>query len=206
MKNFINWLINWLFQNPRVFNITRRILENNFISEGEVIQKELCSSNGRKRILDIGCGTGDFSYFLCCGNYTGVDTEKRYIKYAHKNCQGEYLLASACELPFQSNIFDIIFISHFFHHIDDEAIYKVLVEIKRIIKPDGVILIIEDVPVKSKINIFGKFFQKCDRGKNIREIEQYNELFGESFTLKKRYLIKSGIFEFAVFVLSLKHP
>lgn len=76
------------------------------------------------RILDVGCGTGAFSYYLAQGTdnceFVGIDTDKTYIKLAQQkndNNNGsnrfEFLLDDALNIPYEKESFDII-VSHTF--------------------------------------------------------------------------------------------
>ena len=99
----------------------------------------------RPKILDIGCGTGEFSVFFNSNNYTGIDIEPSYINYAQKNYPGKFVLGDATRLPFNEKSFDKILIAGVLHHLNDNDCHKILNQAKKDLSDNGKILIMEDV-------------------------------------------------------------
>lgn len=96
------------------------------------------------KILDIACGTGFGSNYLCDKNniVVGGDLSFEAINYCKKKYNKNNLsfeIIDATSIPFQSNTFDAIVsfetIEHTVHF------KKMLEEFKRIVKPTGVIII-----------------------------------------------------------------
>src|SRR4051812_30698801 len=52
-----------LSENPQAWNILRRVVENGFRGEKDVIARELAPwrDAGQREFLDFGCGTGEFA-------------------------------------------------------------------------------------------------------------------------------------------------
>ena len=52
-----------LSENPQAWNILRRVVENGFRGEKDVIERELAPwrDAGRREFLDFGCGTREFA-------------------------------------------------------------------------------------------------------------------------------------------------
>jgi SAM-dependent methyltransferase len=95
-------------------------------------------------ILDIGCGAGHGSEMLSkkYKKVYGVDISEDAIKYAKENwSQGniEFKVGSALEIPFVDNYFDVVAAFEVFEHLDDWR--KFLAEIKRVLKPGGMLYI-----------------------------------------------------------------
>jgi SAM-dependent methyltransferase len=120
--------------------------------------------NKRGRLLDIGCWK-DYKHFedLNCEFY-GLDIVKA-CKMPHFVQQD---LNKNTQLPFRSNFFDIIFAFEVLEHLCFPE--EIINEIKRVIKPDGIILISlpNDCTWDARIKfLFGKedFFQFKPDGK-----------------------------------------
>lgn len=104
-----------------------------------------------KESLDYGCGTGRSTRFLkkLGFNVVGVDISKEMINEAKKeDPQGKYFIIESGNLnKFKSDTFDLIFIGFVFDSIysKDEMI-KIMKELRRIIKKDGIIINITSTP------------------------------------------------------------
>lgn len=199
----------WLSRRPTVFNILRRLVEFNFITIKQTIIKELSLDNSssdtiNKKILDVACGTGEFSLFFHPKNYIGIDISKEYIDYALKNYKGAFYCRDACQNGFEDAYFDQALILGLFHHLDIPDVITALKETRRALKKDGEVLLIEDAPITSNWNLIGKFLQQFDVGSNIRPAKDYREILEEYFYIDKYYPIRNGFWDYSVFVLSPK--
>jgi SAM-dependent methyltransferase len=103
---------------------------------------------------------------------------------------------------FDNNYFDKILTLGFLHHLDDSSVSSVLKEVKRILKPNGTLLLIEDAPIISKFNIIGKVILRNDIGSNIRTGPEYKAVLEKCFIVNNYYEVKSGFYIYSVFVLS----
>jgi ubiquinone/menaquinone biosynthesis C-methylase UbiE len=93
-------------------------------------------------ILDIGCGNGrNMTISSDKYKYTGVDNCSNFVKLA-KNINPNVFLSDMVELPFHDNYFDAIISIASFHHLStiDRRI-KCLNEMKRVLKPNGKLLL-----------------------------------------------------------------
>lgn len=195
LQNFINKLS----LSPKIFIFLRKILENNFENQKKIIQKYF-STDSEKTILDLGCGTGEFSVFFNPTTYTGVDIEKNYIDFARENYQGTFLVEDATSLSFSDDHFDGIVILGVLHHIDDENCLKILAELKRVLKPSGTVLVLEDVDGPED-NFLTKLIHSYDKGEHVRTEEGYTRLLNADFNVLEKYKIKSGLCPYQVFRL-----
>jgi ubiquinone/menaquinone biosynthesis C-methylase UbiE len=195
-------------EKPIVFDILRRIIEANYVSLKRVIKKEFAlGSNNEKysmeeKILDVPCGTGEFSSLFTPETYYGLDISDKYINYAQKKYNRRFYCRDAIQSGFNDNYFDKILMLGFLHHLDDSLVVSVLKEIKRILKPYGMLLLIEDAPTRSQWNIIGKALQRYDIGSNIRTADEYKKILQRYFMLRKYYHVTSGFWDYSVFVLS----
>lgn len=93
--------------------------------------------------LDVGCGTGYFCESLQQrwpnAQGTGLDLAEGMLHFARTRCPGiSYICADAEQLPLQDNSQDLVFSSLALQWCTDFA--AVLAEIKRVLKPGGVLL------------------------------------------------------------------
>ncbi len=191
---------NKLSEYPGIYTFLRKIIENNFKAQRKVISQEVSGVNGK--ILDIPCGIGEFSVFFDKENYIGVDLSKTYVDYAKKKYGRIFVVGDALNLVFDDGYFNFIFVSGFFHHLDLNQVKKSIFEINRVLSSEGKVLIIEDSPGRSYAV---RRLQKYDVGANIRDASEYSSLFEKYFDIEKKYPIKSGMWDYTVFVLKKKN-
>jgi SAM-dependent methyltransferase len=149
----------WLKQK---FNDSCKDINNNLYKfiQLEFYKKFFTKTKVRnKRILDVGCGPGFYSNFLASlgANVIGIDPNPEYIKIANTNSSNKNVrfrvsdIGSGRDLEhLKSNYFDIIifqdallfyFIPH--DNIKLDTITKVLSELKRALKPNGLFYVTE---------------------------------------------------------------
>ena len=103
-----------------------------------------------KSVLELGIGKGDFMETLmnCFDEETefvGVDIVEEYITASLDRFKNQSnikaMKMSADDLLFKDSSFDLVCISNTLHHLDD--VEKVIKEMKRVVKPNGLILVHE---------------------------------------------------------------
>lgn len=113
-----------------------------------------------KNIVDVGCGNGDMSVFFALrgANVVGIDIEANVLEEAKalalkQNIKDKciFLNASAESIPIESESIDIIFSKSTIQYMNRE---DALAEYNRIIKPDGIIVLLENLPFNPFINIY----------------------------------------------------
>src|SRR5215510_16182906 len=86
------------------------------------------------RILDIGCGTGaTMDHLKRYGQPHGIDLSELPLRFSRRRGHQRTLRASATELPFDSESFDLVTALDVIEHLDDDT--KGLSEIRRVLKP-----------------------------------------------------------------------
>ena len=99
------------------------------------------------RILDFGCGPGNISAGLAKavdpGELHGIDMEKSQIDLARSVAKANgignatFQVGDVIEMPFEDGYFDVAHCHNVLMHIPDTA--AVLAEVKRVLKPGGII-------------------------------------------------------------------
>jgi len=189
--------LEYIGSNPAISIFLRKIVELNFVAHKNIIEKYFHLEQGEK-ILDIGCGTGEFSPFFLKEYYVGIDIDDKNITYAKAHYNQEFKVADARDLPFGDNSFDKILIVGVLHHLSMEDVQKVLQEIQRILVPKGQALIIEDTLCDSPIT---KLMHSLDQGAHIRSKEAWQEILTGNFIAKTSFTFKSGICFYSAFIL-----
>lgn len=133
-----------------------------------------------KIIVELATGSGDAIKFLNNNNiYAGVDISLGLLRLAKKKfdqygfTRFELYRADACETPFQDNTFDIAISNlslNFFQNID-----KFLLELHRILKPNGIFYCSVPIPEREKLKgiIHGTLY-KLDDLKRLFKDKNFN--------------------------------
>ncbi len=105
--------------------------------------KQLLDGEDLKKILDIGCGTGETLTFLKTlfpnAELYGVDTSDDSVSYSQKRGHKNVVSADANKLPYKHGKFDVVHFLDVLEHIEDDA--KALLEAKRVLSEGGKIII-----------------------------------------------------------------
>ncbi len=117
-------------------------------------------------VLDLGCGNGRLYQIFekNQGSYTGLDQSANLITLAkEKFPAGRFEVGEFALLPFDDNSFDSIWAIASFHHIPSEELrIKALHEMKRILKPNGRIIMLN-------WNMYGEWVQNKVQSGAYRE-------------------------------------
>lgn len=100
-------------------------------------------------VLDVGCGTGTLAVALRRtlpnSSVVGVDADEAALRQARAKASGdgaiEFRRAAAQELPFADASFPLVVSSLFFHHLQTADKRRVLGEMRRVLEPDGLLLV-----------------------------------------------------------------
>ncbi|AVR45950.1 hypothetical protein C7S20_12180 [Christiangramia fulva] len=92
------------------------------------------------RVLDIGPGDGEFAFYCNKEDIYLFDRNEKTVKHLKKKYKNVFL-GELPKLPFDSQFFDVIHISHVIEHLYPHQLYESLNEMNRCCKPGGFIII-----------------------------------------------------------------
>jgi ubiquinone/menaquinone biosynthesis C-methylase UbiE len=144
----------------------------------KILSQEVTASE-KERVLELACGTGDFSPLFAAGSYTGVDLHEDYVRFARKKSGRVFAVMDSRYMGFKDDIFDGSICICFFHHLADQEVRLVLEELRRTLKDGGWGVIVDIIHPVSKYNLLGKLVEKLDQGEFLRYPKQYHSLFSE---------------------------
>jgi SAM-dependent methyltransferase len=148
--------------------------------------EEIIRRYADKLVLDMGCGTGRYSY-LFDGNLVGFDLSFNYLRKAKD--KNHYVQGNSSFLPFKGDTFNTILSVGLFHHLDDTDALKTIDELVRCAKQKSKIILLDPLLPKKKYDIIGYIFVWLDRGSYFRGLEKFKKTLGYNTSIK---IIKSG--------------
>lgn len=126
-----------------------------------------------KIVLDLGCGTGKFmqKFYNEATKYYGLDLSSEQLNIAKRKIHSnnvEFICCSAENIPLPDNSIDVIISTWVLGTIlEIDRRNKVLAEMKRILKNDGNIYLVEN-------DIGGEFEEIRNRYPDIKRTKDYN--------------------------------
>ena len=129
-----------------------------FKREGRVFHKphkdisqfiEILRQIGAENVLDLGCGTGRHTIALARSGFRvyGIDISEEGIRQTKEWLRQENLEAALevrdiyKRLPYKENFFDGVISTAVLHHARISKIKKLIIELERVMKPNGVLMI-----------------------------------------------------------------
>jgi ubiquinone/menaquinone biosynthesis C-methylase UbiE len=112
-------------------------------------------------VLDIGCGTGILLLEAERivgpeGTAVGLDVQPAMIKQARRrasdnNSRATFEIAPVDHIPYPEGTFDVAFSSLVYHHLTDTQRTEGLVEVERVLKPNGRLVLVDINPTRRSI-------------------------------------------------------
>ncbi|HEY1067537.1 MAG TPA: class I SAM-dependent methyltransferase, partial [Pirellulales bacterium] len=142
-------------------------------------------------VLDLGCGPGSNTQWFLHADYVGLDLEPAYIENARKAWPKRFEVADVSQpLPSDLGEFDLILVNSLLHHLSDEQVRKLFVNLQSRLTDDGFIHVIDlTLPPRKGLPYY---LARWDRGEYARpagELESlvtadYEAVLVEPFKLK----------------------
>lgn len=134
------------------------------------------------RVLDAGCGTGRLIPYLKksagpTGQIVEMDFAKKMLDIAHEKYSDSkiyFVQSDAQHIPFTENSFDVVICFALLAHIPNKQ--KALKEFKRILKPDGPLVIAHNMS-REELNTFHKKVKGPVTQDLLPEQKEMEELF-----------------------------
>lgn len=146
-----------------------------------ILYPKICSYV-KGKVLDVGCGTGDF--LECCKGATGVDVNPYNITY----CRSRGLKAlhmDGTKFPFENGSFNSVVVDNVLEHIEEPG--GVIEEIRRVLADGGIMVV--GVPGKKGFN------HDSDHKRFYDELSLDDLMTGHGFKCTKKFympFVKSG--------------
>jgi ubiquinone/menaquinone biosynthesis C-methylase UbiE len=178
----------------------------------------------KQQIIDVGCGNGRLLYFfekkLEDFDYLGIDSSYKLLaeakKIHSKSARADFQLADQLEIPLKSGQFDLAFSIRAFHHLPSKEMrLQALLEMKRILKNDGFLMMtVWNLWQKKYLQHFTKAFFRSmvGFGTGVKDIfvpwgkEKYPRYY-HAFTARElKNLFQKAGFDIIQFVTSKDFP
>jgi SAM-dependent methyltransferase len=143
---------------------------------------ELLRLRSDEAVLDVGCGTGEYSRLLNYRRYLGVDFNDRYIQSASQRFGNDdrvrFLSMDVADVPKLNLNFDAAFCVGVTHHLSDDELRKLVTDVLRSVSVRFVIVDLVLPPVWK--NPLSHSLIRMDRGRHGRPKEKLVEILRES--------------------------
>jgi ubiquinone/menaquinone biosynthesis C-methylase UbiE len=151
-----------------------------FLGTADVMRRQIIpplsrfirEQRGKKRVLDVGCGTGRALLQLSLAHpnhdYAGIDLSPFYVQRAAELLAGRAVdlrTGNAENLPFADGSFDALTSVFLFHELPRRARRNALSEMRRVLAPSG-LLILEDAAQLNDSPELATFLQNFGRDMN----------------------------------------
>jgi len=187
------------------FIFLRGLAENDFGAVRGLVRRHL-SLDAERRTLDLGCGPGILSDLFESHDYVGVDSNRRHVDFARRHRKGTFVLEDARHVDLPDDRFDQALIFGLLHQLPDDDVRTVLAEAGRLLVSGGRMLVIEDVPVVSRLNLAGHLVHLGQVGDHVRSPEAYRELYSEATRITHEESLRSGACDYHVALLTSHKP
>lgn len=118
---------------------------------GDTMLENILKKYNGGKILDVGTGRGELieelkNSFNSYENIIGIDSSKKAIEFCRENNKDNnviFMEMDGSNMTFAEGTFDTVCISNTLHHLNKNQMNKILNEMKKVIKKDGLFIICE---------------------------------------------------------------
>jgi SAM-dependent methyltransferase len=133
-----------------------------------------------QRVLDVGCGPGTNCRYFEQSDYTGFDINPKYIEYARKRYQRNFVVQDVCTFePERDQRFDFILLNSLLHHLSDQETDRLLGQLGKLLSPGGHVHIVDLVLPESRG--IPRWLAINDRGDYPRPLDEWERIFSTHF-------------------------
>ncbi len=150
---------------PPRYDLINHVITVGMDSGWRNLAARTCLKEAPKRILDIGCGTGDLSISIAKrapkdAEIIGLDYSQPMLDIAKKKAEKAgvggrvgFISGDAANLPFPDEHFDCVGISFAFRNLtyNNTLCHPHLLEVKRVLKPGGRYVIVESSQPENRL-------------------------------------------------------
>lgn len=164
--------------------------------------KSIISIIKDKKVLDAACGEGYGSNILAqyATSVVGIDVSNEAVQYAQEHYEKEnlkYICASIENIPLKDHSVDVVVSFETIEHVNAQVQEKFLQEIKRVLKPDGILIMSSpDKRTYSDLRNYNNEYHIHEMYKNefeelLKSYFKYIKLFSQGICNQRIGLIKS---------------
>jgi len=145
------------------------------------------------KVLDLGCGTGEYAELFDPGRYLGVDIHPGYVAFAQRRRPAHrFLVADVRTWSGEDQRFDLVMVNGVLHHLDDTGVQEFLRTAQRLTAPGGTLLVIEDVDL-AEPPLGTRLVHLLDHGEHIRDAARWQALISAVAPIARSETYVSGI-------------
>ena len=181
IKFLIDFLQSFMSYSFRFMNFSK--LDNNF---NDFIKKNYIKGS---KVLDFGSGFGTFAKYFDNLDYIGIEINNKYILRAQKLNPKYKFLNLNLDQTILDNKYKLVLIYGVLHHIPDNEVKNILINIKNALDEDGKIYIYEPLPPQSLWSIKSLVLKNLDLGNFIRTKKDLVSLIPNDLTYEELSLI-----------------
>ena len=192
MRKTLVELAHRLAQHPLSFHYLRKLPEFGY-SATKTRLRVLLERLSPQRVLDAGCGTGEFAHLFNPAGYVGIDIHAGYVRLARRmNSSHHFESADFITWEGRGERFDLVLINGVLHHLGDPDARALLETALHHTAPGGSLLLVEDVRLPNEP--FGtELIHWLDEGEFIRTPEAWRELVETLIPIEQGETFRSGL-------------
>jgi SAM-dependent methyltransferase len=181
-----------LAEEPRTFHWLRKVPEANYRATKARIAA-VRDALGRPRVLDAGCGTGEYADLFEPERYLGLDLHPGYVAFARRRRpRHRFEVADLRHWAGGGAGFDLVLVNGVLHHLDDADARALLATASRQRAPGGTLLVIEDVALPHP-GLGTRLVHALDHGHFIRDAARWTEIVSSVAPIARSETYLSGL-------------